>query len=293
MLSYFLVQHDESAVFQLDEDEWELATRSHPKLLEKGKIQYQPRSANAFIQPGKDNYFDNCAILHQFERLFILLKFKKSFANCKIEVIVDNARTHTAKPYDLNLLAKGSGTKCPYDKIEWIEDNHKKSIDCFFVSNKNKSKGLFVLAKELNLIDQASQSKDYTVPQLRSIFSTHPAFKDVSKLELLGDQYGVLILYCPKYHCELNPIEGLWCFMKNYVRKRTDQTFDKMSLLINQSVIDFEQKKTNMRLWNRFWRAIEMYHVGSSYQEVLSSLFGPKVKDKAQDHLRITNTFLS
>jgi hypothetical protein len=50
-----------------------------------------------------------------------MLKYKKSFQNCEIEVIVDNARTHTAKKYDPNYFNKKPGTNCIYDKIEWIE----------------------------------------------------------------------------------------------------------------------------------------------------------------------------
>ena len=36
------------------------------------------------------------------------------------------------------------------------------------------------------------------------------------------------ILYCPKYHCELNAIECLWRNQKAFVRSRTHQSFDKM-----------------------------------------------------------------
>jgi transposase len=51
------------------------------------------------------------------------------------------------------------------------------------------------------------------------------------------------IIYCPKYHCELNAIEGLWCHQKAYVRSRSDQTFDKMIKLISESRINFAERK--------------------------------------------------
>ena len=74
----------------------------------------------------------NCtSILRQFERFFKLVKFKNAFLNHSIEIIVDNARTHTAIDYDVNLLSKSSNTNCPYNKIEWIEDDLIKSVDCF------------------------------------------------------------------------------------------------------------------------------------------------------------------
>ncbi len=77
MLSMFMIQHDENDIFQLDENEWNEAVNEFPTLKEK------------------------------VERLFILLKFKKAFKSsqdCKveIEIMVDNATTHSAKVYDIH-----------------------------------------------------------------------------------------------------------------------------------------------------------------------------------------------
>jgi hypothetical protein len=92
MLSYFLVQHKFLDIFELNEDEWEEAVRENPNLLKENNfVNYETRSANAYIEPGKDCYFNNNIILDQFERLFILLKYKKIFNNHVIIVIVDNA----------------------------------------------------------------------------------------------------------------------------------------------------------------------------------------------------------
>ena len=49
---------------------------------------------------------------------------------------------------------------------------------------------------------------------------------------MLAMKYNIKIIYCPKYHCELNVIEDLWCNQKSYVRSVTDQSFDKMLKLI-------------------------------------------------------------
>jgi hypothetical protein len=59
-------------------------------------LNYFLRSANAWIEPKKDNYFDNTIILRQFERLLQLIKFKKSYVDHQIIILVDNARTHTS-----------------------------------------------------------------------------------------------------------------------------------------------------------------------------------------------------
>jgi len=126
MISAFLVGGTDG-MFILSEDEWKTCIKDHPELAENDEfLNYYPRSATAWIEPKKDNYFNNQQILKQFERLFVMLKYKKSFQNCEIEVIVDNARTHTAKKYDPNHFNKKPGTNCIYDKIEWIEDSETK-----------------------------------------------------------------------------------------------------------------------------------------------------------------------
>lgn len=134
MLSFFIVQHDEVDLLTLNADEWNNAVRAYPELLVEDEIiNYLPRSANAWIEPKKDNYFDNEVILRQFKRLFIILKFKKQFENCQFDIIVDNAKTHSAKIYDINQFNKRPGTQCVYKTIEWIENGETKT---YFFLNK-------------------------------------------------------------------------------------------------------------------------------------------------------------
>jgi len=147
MHSSFLIQHPTEPLFRLSESEWMVAKQNYPELEDESNLNFFPKSADAFIQPGKDNYFDNSTILSQFERLFKMLKFKKSFENHKIETIVDNARTHTAINYDINNFSLKPGTKCPYESIDWIENGVENSVDCN--DEDGRSKGLIALAAEL------------------------------------------------------------------------------------------------------------------------------------------------
>lgn len=127
MFSIFIVQHAFVDIFTLDEDEWKEAIKKYPDLEKEDEIlNFLPRSANAWIEPKKDNYFDNDVILRQFERLFKLLPFKNCFKDCQFDIIVDNATTHTSKVYDINQFNKFSGTQCVYKYIEWNENNETK-----------------------------------------------------------------------------------------------------------------------------------------------------------------------
>ena len=131
-----------------------------------------------------------------------------------------------------------------------------------------------------------------TLPELKTILEQHPAFQNVSKLEQMAATFGVKIVFAPKYHCECNPIEGLWCWMKNYVRTRSDQTFPKMLQLIDESRLSFCQEPIVLKLFRRFWKTLAAYNEGKSYEEVLTFYFSHLCKSEVQSHRKITNTKL-
>ncbi|CAF1533427.1 unnamed protein product [Didymodactylos carnosus] len=126
--------------------------------------------------------------------------------------------------------------------------------------------------------------------EIREILSKYRAFQNVTKLEMLAIKYTVKIICCPKYHCELNAIEGLWCNEKAFVRSRTDQSFEKMIKLISDSRTHFVGGKIALKLFRRFWRSIEAYSQGQTYTDVLKQFFSQLCKTSVQSHRRISNT---
>ncbi|CAF4402376.1 unnamed protein product, partial [Didymodactylos carnosus] len=101
MISDFLVQHPGGPIFELSENEWKEATAKYITLSVDSDVNYIDRTATASINIGTDAYFDNDTVLGQFERLFQMLEFKQEYKHNQIEIVVDNARTHTAKSYSL------------------------------------------------------------------------------------------------------------------------------------------------------------------------------------------------
>ena len=157
---------------------------------------------------GYDLYFDNETILNQFERLFQLLPFKTEYEGHDFEIVVDNARTHSAKEFSFNDFGKKIGTRCPVDSIDYIDgDGKAQYLSCYFSigEDKGKSKGVLILAGELQLeVDNRIKLGD-----LHRILSRHVAFKNICRLEKLAVIYNVKIIFNHKYHREMNPIEGL------------------------------------------------------------------------------------
>ena len=181
MLSDFMACHPSGPFFSLNQNEWQKAVAKYPDLLKNYYINYIDYTATAAINVGGEVYFDNETILSQFQRLFRMLEFKTAYAGHQIDILIDNAKTHTARLYNIYDFGKSIGSRCPIDIIEYYDHNNsKKFLQCYFQSgpNKNKSKGLLELAKELNI----QLPVPCTLSQLRKLLSRHPAFEIVSHM---------------------------------------------------------------------------------------------------------------
>ncbi|CAF1389676.1 unnamed protein product [Adineta ricciae] len=292
MVSDFLVQNPNGPFFSLTDVEFQNAAKKFPSLSVPTGLNYLKNSATAGINVGQEGYFNNETILAQFERLFMLLLFKEAFKDHTVEIILDNAKTHSAKTYSINDFGKSIGTRCPVDSIEYIDDNGQLvSVPCYFSKGQYRglSKGLVELAKDLKV----TISPAMKLAEIRTQLSAHLAFQNISKLELLAQKYHVKVIFCPKFHRELNSIEGLWCDMKRYVRAHSDQTFPTMLSLIPKSRISFEERKIQMKLFRRFWSSLTAYSQGKTYEEVLKLFFSQLCRSDVASHRRISNNKLS
>ncbi|CAF1555882.1 unnamed protein product [Rotaria sp. Silwood1] len=176
--------HRSGPFFQLSPAEYEKALQKYPELDDEQDIDYTERSASGSIHVGSGGFFDNSSILAQFERLFKLLVFKECFSGHNIEIIVDNARTHSARAYILFDFGKGISTRCPVDNLEWVDKKGvRQSLPCYFQHGPNgeKSKGLFQIAVEL----KCNPSPKAKLNELRRLLAHHPAFQNVLFFEVI------------------------------------------------------------------------------------------------------------
>ena len=77
--------------------------------------------------------------------------------------------------------------------------------------------------------------------------------------------------------------------MKRRVRENNDQEFNKLNSLIINAQEAYKISDLNLKLWNRFWRCLEMYDNGATYQEVLTTLFGTKSSAQIKTHKKNKN----
>ena len=299
MVSDVLVMHPSGCFFELSETEMRECLKKYPDLNDHSELDYEKNTCTGSMNPGQDGYMDNECVLAYFERLFRMIEFKEAFhrpIKHKIEVIVDNARTHTKMDVNINEFRLNPGKYCPLNVLEWTdENNNPKSLDLFYDKNgdmdgnfANESKGLKQISRELNL--NISHLK---LADLKAELKKHPAFKGTSKLELLGKKYGIDVIFVPKYHCELNPTEGLWCNQKAFIRKRSDQTYKRLIELMPLSREHFKEINLNIHLMRRFWRVLNAYKKGFSYGEILRTYFSGKTKENIISHRKICNTQLN
>ncbi|CAF0718693.1 unnamed protein product [Brachionus calyciflorus] len=98
---------------------------------------------------------------------------------------------------------------------------------------------LICICNELSLIESDGNSKVISLEKFREIISMHPAFNvDCTYLERLASSHGHKVLFCPKFHCKLNPVEGVFSDLKQLVRKNNDQDFSKINDLIQKAFYD-------------------------------------------------------
>ena len=109
-----------------------------------------------------------------------MLQFKKAYANHSIHVVVDNAKMDTAKKFSLDELGMKSGTCCPLDQIQYIDEHgQQKAIQCYFTRSpsKGKSNGLLKIAKELKI----SLHDNIKLQELKELLGRYEAFQNVRK----------------------------------------------------------------------------------------------------------------
>lgn len=90
----------------------------------------------------------------------------------------------------------------------------------------------------------------------------------------------------------MSTIEGMWCYLKGYIRKYSEQNFPKMVQLIVEARKHFEEKHIDRKLTRRFWKTIYAYNSGKEYKDVLTLFFSSLSVSAIKCHRRISNAKL-
>ena len=96
----------------------------------------------------------------------------------------------------------------------------------------------------------------------RKILAAEPDFcEQTGRLQEEIEARGHKVIFYPKFHCELNPIEPYWCRAKWYTR---EHSLEGLRQTVPQALASVEQK-TICGFFNRSMRILEAYRNGLQY----------------------------
>lgn len=206
------------------------------------------------MRPGKakDGYFTNEDILEQFHQAISIARV--AYPNDEHVFIYDNAKTHTKRPENapsarhmpkftpkpkknwLVVVTKYDDAGLPIQNPDGSFKKHKVCMadatfngqlqSLYFPEGHPRAgvfKGMVVILEEcgINVSKKLAQCKDFKCKPgatdccCQRILFNQPDFVTVeSILEALTTTLGVKVIFLPKFHCKLNPIEQCWVYAK-------------------------------------------------------------------------------
>ena len=63
------------------------------------------------------------------------------------------------------------------------------------------------------------------------------------------------VMFIPKFHCEINPIEHVWCCAKQYIRAQCDYSFQGLEKTLGAAL-----DSVDVEILRKFYRKVREYH---------------------------------
>ncbi|KAF8593236.1 hypothetical protein BDV93DRAFT_566760 [Ceratobasidium sp. AG-I] len=260
--------------------------------------QVEDKRARVTFRAGKqrDGYFCNDDVVEQLEHAIEIAKSR--YPNKDHLFIFDNATTHTKLPDNAPVVSKMTLGPSQNVKGEMIGPSGEKikvkmapaqfldgtPQDLYYPANhpieklRGAFKGLKTLleergiprARELRLTCPTVDGRkgcphDQINCCARRTMANQPDFRaQKSILQLLAESHGCSLMYLPKYHCELNPIEQCWGTSKRVYRDypMSSSEADLKNNMLNS--LDTIKLESIRRFATRSRRFVHAYHDGLS-----------------------------
>ena len=291
---HVLVVHDESLFYSNDGVSSAWVHPKHPPLRKKGKgkcimiseflcechgrlswttelgeVEY----ATTIITPGKndDGWWKAENLVHQFKTKAIPM-FDRLHPNCAAVFLFDNSTNHGAFADDalnVNNMNLNSGGKQPILRDGWFlqGDGARVVQKMVFPIGHPKAgvpKGIKQVLQERKLWINGTK-----LPDARVLLSNQPDF--VEQKSMLNDYVeehggGHVVLFLPKFHCELNFIEMYWGALKYYCRNNCDYSFKTLLPTVTNAMASVSLA-TIRRFARKCWRYMDAYRQGLSVQQ--------------------------
>ena len=164
----------------------------------------------------RDGYWNSNKFMKQVARAVSI--FESKYPKAQAECNLDQSPCHKKLPEEaLNIhsMNVNPGRKQPQMRsTQWNGEEQLMALP------DGKPKGMRLVLQERGIDTFGMNSED-----MREALST---FTDFQNPKTIVEEYiescGHISLFLPKYHCELNPIERVWCKAKKFTRAHCTYT---------------------------------------------------------------------
>ena len=239
MVSDFIDQH--SGFLRLTDEEYELARATDPSF---------PKQARALLEYGadRDGYWTGDKFMANIKDAARIAEFKYPSDRFTVVWLFDHSSCHRAFADDA-LNAKRMNVR-PGGMQPKMRDTTWAGRRQTLIDRNGIPKGMKKVLEERG-INTATMVAD----DMRTVLANHEDFrteKTVVENYLIGR--GHKVLFVPKFHCELNPIERVWGQAKVYTRTHTNYTLPRLRNIIRPGL-----DSVSLDLIRKYFRKVQDY----------------------------------
>ena len=236
------------------------------------------RFATAYLEYGKDNYWTSEKMIRQVLEIALPI-FRFAFPGFVGVWIFDNSSNHGSFAPDalrVDKLNLHPGGKQPhlrdgFNYAEQVPQSMQFPPDYVNPELAGKPKGIKKILQERGLWKETYRlacpkcSADKKDCCARKVLAAEQDFREQKgQLREELEARGQVVLFLPKFHCELNPIEPYWCQAKWYCRENCEYTISGLRDTVPKALASV-QNSTILGFWNRIFRVIDAYQAGMNY----------------------------
>ena len=239
MVSDFIDEH--SGFLRLTSQEHELTKVSQPSL---------PASARIIFKFGAqgDGYWNSEHFVSQVETAIKIAEFKYPPSDNTIVFLFDQSSGHTAYADDAlhaHKMNVSDGGKQPFQR-DTVWDGRPQKM----VTADGLQKGLKTVLEERG-VNVKKMHKDDMIKTLSEMRD----FKfQKSRVEEVILKRGHRVMFIPKFHCEINPIERVWCHAKQYTRAHCDYSFQGLEQIMHTAL-----DSVDLKMIRKFFQKVREY----------------------------------
>ena len=198
------------------------------------------------IKPGKnrDGYWTNADLVEQLKKVIPI--FEAAHPNCILLFGFDNSQNHHAKNPDalttahLNLKDGGASDKFPLRATVNPTTGEPQAMQ---LDDGVTQKGMKRILEER----QCWPAGGLTVAAAKALLDSHPDFQESRIwLQEVVEEAGHIMIFYPKFHCELNYIEMIWAWVKRDLRQQCTFSFPdleaRLPIALNSVPISYFKK---------------------------------------------------